>query len=118
MDKKSINNKTVAAVVRFECFFFSPRLNSGEHEGVFNMEAYHPGRDCYMTTSDIVDIHEIDGVVYVETLNSLYELDGTENIQQLENIKRYLHDKKFSSAEFFHKYVPNRMPTPRGWMVF
>ena len=77
MDKKSINNKTVTAVVRFECFLFSPYFNHGERAGIFCLNAYHLERECYLKTSNIIDIHEIDGVVYVETQNSVYQLDGT-----------------------------------------
>lgn len=118
MDKKTINNKNVTAVVRFECFLFSPYFNHGQRAGIFCLEAFHPQRAGYITTSNIVDIHEIDGVVYIETQNSVYELDGTKKIRHLENVKRYLHDDEYTSSEFYDKCVPNRMPTTRGWEIF
>lgn len=118
MDKKTINNKNVTAVVRFVCFLFEPYFTHGQRAGVFYLEAFHPERACYIVTSNIVDIHEIDGVVYIETQNSVYELDGTKKIYYLEDVKRYLHDDKYTSNEFYDKCVPNRMPTIRGWKIF
>lgn len=118
MNKKSINNKQVSAIVRFKCFLFSPHFTSGQRAGTFCLVAFHHERAGYIKTSNIVDIHKIDGVVYVETQNSVYELDKTKKIIQLENVKRYLHDDHYTSSEFYEKCVPNRMPTSRGWEIF
>lgn len=118
MDKKTINNKEVKAVVKFECFLFSPYFNRGEHGGVFFLHAWSSEHERYLVSSDIVNIHEIDNIVYIETQNSVYELDGSESIYHLEDIKRYLSDEEYTSSEFYDKCVPNIMPTSRGWRVY
>ena len=118
MDKKNINNKEVKAVVRFECFLFNPCFNHGKHEGFFLLHAWSSKQENYLRTSEIYDIHEIDGIVYIETRNSVYQLDGSKKIKHLEDVKRYLHDESYSSSEFHGKCVPNMMPTEDGWRVF
>lgn len=117
MDERLINNKKVTAVVKFECFLFSPNFPYGKHAGTFCLCASKSEEDG-IVTSNIKYIHEIEGTVYIETLNSVYQLDGTVEIYRLEEVKRYLRDEEFTSSEFFNLYVPNRMPTNKGWMVF
>lgn len=118
MDKKTINNKAVKEVVKFECFFFSPNFDQGNYAGTFTLLAWSWERESHFVTSDIIDIHETDDIVYIETLNSVYQLDSSKTIYHLEEVKRYLNDEEYTSSEFYRECVPNELPTPRGWRIF
>ena len=113
-----VNGKEVRAIVEFENFFFTPYFNRGEHSGVFTMSAWihEMGGSC--VTSPIINIHKIDDTVYVETQNSLYQLDGTKKIRRLDEVIRYLNDENYTTKEFYDYCVPNRRPSRYGWRVF
>ena len=118
MSEKVINGKPVREVVRFSCFFFRPNFHCGDKYGRFTLEAKSYERGTYMCSSDIVDIHNIDGVIYIETRNSVYQLDGTKRIRRLQEVTDFVRNKDSSATEFWEKYVPNELPTERGWRVY
>lgn len=116
MDNKIINQKT-SKKVKFVNFLFRPHFNIEESKGEICLAFEITDVEGTGITSYVKEIHEIDGIVYVETRNSLYELDGSEEHKDFTAIKEFLKGD-ISRTEFLQEYVPNKMPTKYGWMVY
>ena len=115
-----INGKE-SSMVGFSDIFFSPNFNKGQRSGFFRLYASCPD-GMYLLSSPIVDIHELEGNVYVETQHSLYQVvpEYPRQIRPrtLNAIKTYLKDPNYTSKKFYDEIVPNRMPTTEGWSLF
>ena len=116
MDKK-INGKNVTAVVEFKHFLFMPHFDQGKHAATFSLVAYYPERDGYIRTSDIAGIHEEEGEVYIETINSMYKLSNPRKPFNLEDVKKYF-EGEFDSSDIFHNCVANEIITNHGWKIY
>ncbi len=110
------NKKTF--FVRFVLFLFLPLQNYGEHSGNFYLHAWEPDRECYVTSSAIMEIHRHYDDLVVETRDALYKFDGPTSIRFIDNIIRYLRDSKYTSEKFYDDCKCNIQITKRGWRIF
>ena len=115
-----INGKH-SQIARLKCFVFSPHFDLGERNATFHL-VYTCDAEHVKVTSPISNIHHVEDQVYIETKNSLYQLIIPDRCfiidiphTNIDAVEEYLKNPNFSSREFFHKHIPNKLPTMMGW---
>ena len=104
--------------VRFVLFLFLPLPDYGEHSGIFFLYAWNPDKECYVTSSAIIEIYRNYNELVVETRNALYKFNGTTNIRYIDNIIRYLKDNEYNTNMFYEECKTNIQINERGWRIF
>ncbi len=104
--------------VRFVCLLFLPLTDYSEHSGIFFLHAWAPDRECYVTSSAILEIYRNFNDLAVETREALYKFDGPTNIRYIDNIIKYLKDNEYTTEKFYEECKSNIQITKRGWRIF
>lgn len=94
----TINGKTVKMIVEFICFFLE--INECNDTGRFILKCRDEEGTVWYT-SHVRGIHIIDNVRYVETSNSLYQIDSSSTIIHLEEVKEFIENDGSSATKFF-----------------